>query len=459
MTIDLDTLHDHDEKSLHEFFDFLRFPSISSDPAFANDMRMCVEWLKTRLEELPLKVELWQAEGPPVLFASYMGAGSDAPTVLIYNHYDVQPVDPLEAWQSPPFSPQVRHGEIYARGAQDNKGQCFFVLEALRMLFKQHNMLPVNLKWIIEGEEEIGSRHLPALLESKREALAADYLLIADVGIAGLDKPSVTLGVRGIATMEIILRGSSGDLHSGIHGGIVYNPLHAIVEMLSSLRDPQTGRIMVPGFYDAALPANPELLADSVSQFSAERYALDFAAEPTGGEKEFPPLARAWLRPTIEINGINGGYSGIGFKTVIPAVATAKLSARLVPKQDPAAIAESIRQFLLARVPAGIDAIVNILPGVGEAVRADPHSPLVKAFVASYEKVFATPCACCLDGGSIPITAILERISGAAVLLVGLGLPTDHIHAPNEHFGVQRLKQGTLMIAEGLIHLRHEHGA
>lgn len=449
-------LADSSDVALHEFLDFLRFASISSDPAYANDMHMCVQWLKSRLEALPLKVEIWNnAEGHPVVFASYMEAGPGQPTILLYNHYDVQPVEPLEAWQSPPFTPEVRHGEVYARGAQDNKGQCFFVLQALRKLFKEQGKLPINIKWIIEGEEEIGSRHLPALLQSKHDQLAADYLLIVDVGIAGLDIPSVTLGVRGIVTMEITLRGSSGDLHSGIHGGIVYNPLHALVELLASLRD-STGRITVPHFYDAVETPPSSLLSDCIAQFSSERYARDFAAATTGGEQEFPPLVRAWLRPTIEINGVTGGYSGNGFKTVIPAVASAKFSARLVPHQDPQTVAESIRVFLLARVPKGMDASITIFPGMGEAVRADPASPLVKAFIASYEQVFSRPCSCCLDGGSIPITAVLQRVSQADVLLVGLGLPTDHIHAPNEHFGVERLSQGALMIAQGLINLRRQ---
>lgn len=443
----------HQEEELKEFFDFLRFASISSDPAYANDMHMCVEWLKERLEALPLKVEIWKNEGHPVLFATYMGAGPDQPTILLYNHYDVQPVDPLEAWHSPPFSPEVRHGEIYARGAQDNKGQCFYVLQALRKLFKENGSLPINVKWIIEGEEEIGSRHLPALLQSKQAELSADYLLIVDVGVAALDKPSVTLGVRGIITMELTCRGSSSDLHSGIHGGIVYNPSHALIELLASLRD-HTGRINVPHFYDGVEEASKELIASCVEQFSAERYFLDFAARPTGGEKHLPPLARAWLRPTIEINGLSGGYSGTGFKTVIPAVASAKISARLVPHQDPATIAKSIQQFLLERAPEGIDVSFEVYPGMGEAVRADPHSALVKAFSSSYEHVFSVPCACCLDGGSIPITAVMQRVSGSTVLLVGLGLPTDHIHAPNEHFGVERLQKGALMIAQGLLNLR-----
>lgn len=442
-----------DESTLNEFFEFLRFASISSDPAYANDMQMCVEWLKKHIEAMPFKVDVWKNEGHPVLYATYAGAGPSQPTVLIYNHYDVQPVDPLEAWQSPPFSPEVRHGEIYARGAQDNKGQCFYVLQAFRQLFKETGALPVNIKWIIEGEEEVGSRHLPHLLEEKKELLKADYLLIVDVGISALDKPSVTLGVRGIVTMEVTCRGSSSDLHSGIHGGIVYNPLHALIEMLASLRD-QKGHINVPGFYESVEKAPESLLSDCVSQFSEQRYVRDFAAMPTGGEQDFPPLARAWLRPTIELNGVSGGYSGTGFKTVIPAVASAKISARLVPFQDPHTIAESIERFLLERAPAGIDVTIKIFPGVGKAVRADPDSPLVKAFIKGYEQVFSVPCECCLDGGSIPITAILQQISESDVLLVGLGLPTDHIHAPNEHFGVERLQKGALMIAQGLKNLK-----
>jgi acetylornithine deacetylase/succinyl-diaminopimelate desuccinylase-like protein len=432
-----------------DYLTFLRFASVSSEAAYRKPLHDCLHWLQQALNALPFAQEIWESDGPPILFASYDGAGPDQPTLLIYNHYDVQPVDPLDEWESPPFEPTIRDGQVYARGAQDNKGQCFYVLEALRGLYERDGCFPINIKLCIEGDEEIGSVALSALVSKKSRELAADYLLIVDVGIHDLQSPSVSLGVRGIVTLEVLCRGSSTDMHSGMAGGIVYNPIHALVEMLAKLRDAQ-GKIAVPHFYDDVAPLSPAEKKMLAMDFDAVQFRETFAAEPTGGEQGLTPYERGWLRPTLEINGICGGYSGPGFKTVIPATASAKLSCRLVPNQDPLRIGKLVTEFLTAQAPPGIAVSATVLPGVGTAVRANPHSPLVRALSTAYTEVFHKPCQRILTGGSIGIAAKLAAASGAEILLVGLGLPSDKIHAPNEHFGLDRIEMGYLIIARAI---------
>lgn len=444
---------DKRESLIGQYLDFLRFASVSSEPRYRDSLHACLEWLQQQLSALPFKQQVWEIEGHhPILFASYDGAGPDQPTLLIYNHYDVQPVDPLDEWESPPFEPTIRNGQVYARGAVDDKGQCFYVLEALRALYERDGSFPINIKWCIEGEEEVGSVALSQIMPKKTKELAADYLLIVDVGIRDMESPSVSLGVRGIVTMEVTCRGSSTDMHSGMVGGIVYNPIHALVEVLAKLRDAK-GRVAVPGFYDGvkALTAEEKQLLEL--EFDAEEFRTTFAAEATGGEHGVPPMERACLRPTIEVNGIWGGYTGPGFKTVIPATASAKLSCRLVPGQDPEHMGQLVSKFLIAQAPPGTVITPKVLPGSGAAVRADPSSPLVTALSTAFEEVFGKPCARSLTGGSIPIGAELVAASGAQILLVGVGLSSDKIHAPNEHFGLDRLEMGYLIIARGIEHL------
>lgn len=438
------------ESIIGDYLDFLRFASVSSEPSYQEALHNCLTWLQQQLSALPFQQQVWEVEGRhPTLFATYDGAGPDQPTLLIYNHYDVQPVDPLEEWESPPFEPTIRDGQVYARGAVDDKGQCFYVLEALRALYERDGKFPINIKWCIEGEEEIGSVALSQIMGKKKAELAADYLLVVDVGVRDLQSPSVSLGVRGIVTMEVSCRGSSTDMHSGMVGGVVYNPIHALVEVLSKLRDAK-GKVAVPGFYDGVKPVTEEERAVLDLAFDAAEFRKTFAAEATGGEQEFPPMERACLRPTIEVNGIWGGYTGPGFKTVIPATASAKLSCRLVPGQDPANIGQLVSKFLIANTPPGMVITPKVLPGSGAAVRADATSPLVTALSKAYTEVFGKPCTCSLTGGSIPIGAELAAISGAQILLVGVGLSSDKIHAPNEHFGLDRLEMGYLIIARAI---------
>ncbi len=442
----IEHFRENENHAKQDFFYFLKFKSVSAEEDYKEDVRSCAEWLKSYIEEMGFKAELWKTEGPPILFASDMRAGKDKPTLLIYHHYDVQPIDPLQEWSHPPFSPIEIDGEIYARGAQDNKGQCFYVLQALKTWIALKGSLPINIKLCIEGEEEIGSPHLSHILSKKQEALKADYLAVVDVGVRNLQQPAVTLG---IVTFTLEVTGSKSDLHSGSHGGIVYNPLHALVEMLSSLRNAE-GIIQVPHFYDDVEILNEENRSLLSFDFDEKEYFNVFQAEPKGGELLYSPIERASLRPTLEINGISGGYTGKGFKTVIPAKAMAKISCRLVPRQSPDKIALLVKEFLMSKIPRGVKATIHIHEGKGEAIRSSARSMIAQAFAQAYQEVFLKPCSFIYEGGSIPIVQKLAKASGSEVVLVGLGLPDDQIHAPNEHFGWDRIRKGTLIVARAI---------
>lgn len=436
-------------QTLLDFKKFLSFQSISSEAAFKVEVERCASWLKNYIENIGFKCDLWQTNGHPVLYAHWLDAGPDKPTLLIYNHYDVQPVDPLDEWETPPFEPTVRNGEVYARGAQDNKGQCFFVLQALRLLMERDGKLPINIKLCIEGEEESGSLGLSKVLSTRKKELKADYLAVVDLDIKGPNEPSITLGFRGIISMDVEAIGSQVDLHSGQHGGIVYNPIHALIEIFSKLRD-ENGKIQVPGFYDSVINLSKSELNQISLDFNDKKYESEFGGKPTGGELKYSPYERNWLRPTIEINGISGGYSGSGFKTVIPAKASAKVSCRLVPNQDPQDIAKKVSSFIEKNAPNGIRVQVKIHSGGGKAVCSKASSKIVKAFSAAFSDIFEKPCEFIYTGGSIPVITELAKASESEVVLIGMGLATDRIHAPNEHFGIDRLEKGALMMARAI---------
>jgi len=436
---------DNKDRLLSEYFEFLRFETISAEPACAGHLRACCAWLCRYIEKLGLAAKIWETGGHPLILAGNPPADPAKPTVLLYNHYDVQPVDPLALWKSPPFEPALIGDNIFARGASDNKGQCFFVLSALAAMLARDSSLPVNVKLLIEGEEEYGSSHMYDTLEQKKIDIGADALYIVDAGLRSPDEPAVTLGCRGIITLTIEATGSSIDLHSGEHGGTVYNPNHALVEILAKLRD-SSGRITVPGFYDRVRPLSYDEANELCFDFDENQYFEAFGAKPTGREIGFGPLQSAWIRPTVEINGISGGYAGEGFKTVIPAQAIAKVSCRLVPDQCPQEIGSLVADFLRRQTPPGITLKVTVEGGIGKPVRTRTSSKATQAAAQAYAEVFGKPCKYVLTGGSIPISEALAEASGAEIVYLGYGLPEDNAHAPNECFSISRIKQGMATI-------------
>ncbi len=418
---------------LNDYFKYLSFPSVSTDPAYAKDVRACADWLKGYLEKSGLEVEMWETENHPTLFATDLSAGPDKPTLLIYHHYDVQPVDPLELWDSPPFEPKEKNGTVYARGASDNKGQSFYTIAAIRAVKE----MGFNLKLIVEGEEEIGSPGLAKLCEEKAEALKADHVILVDVDMPAKGVPGLTLGVRGITTLEVQVRGSDMDLHSGGHGGIACNPARALSEALAKIWEGE--RIAIPGFYDGIEASNADLDMD----FDLTEYKRVFGVRKITSED---PLRANWLEPTVEINGINSGYTGEGFKTIIPALAKVKISARLVPGQDPDHIAKLIGDFLKEQM-SQMDVNIELDHG-GLAVQTRRDNPFVKKVAQALENVLKKECKFIMSGGSIPISAAIAKASGGDVLFMGFALPGDAIHSPNEHFDVERLRLGFLSMAE-----------
>lgn len=427
-----------------DFFTYLKFPSISTDPQYKDAIDQTAKWLFTYLKGIGLDAEIWKTSCHPVVYASYLQAGKGRPTLLFYSHYDVQPIDPLDEWESPPFDPIIRNGEVYARGASDDKGQGFYSIIAIKAFLELVKKCEVNIKLFIEGEEESGSGGSKAILAQKKKELEADHLLIVDMGIPAKESPAITLGLRGIAAFEVTCQNASIDLHSGIHGGVVLNPNRALIQLLSQLWD-EKGKVVIPGFYDRVkTPSKSEL-------FLFDQTADELSLKKTFGigcfqrEEGFSLWESNTIRPTLEINGISGGYTGAGFKTVIPSQAKAKISCRLVPDQAPEEIGECIEAFLRQKTPQGIDLRFKWEHG-GEPVVSSPHTLIAKIAAKAYEEVFGKECEMRLSGASVPIVADLVKASGAEVALIGVGLKEDGIHAPNEHFGMNRFKRGFLTI-------------
>lgn len=442
-------IEEHRSILREDYFQFLRFPSISTDPQFAKEVRRCAEWLCGYIgNHTALRAELIETEGYPIVYAENLEAGAGAPTLLIYGHYDVQPVDPLDLWQSPPFEPTERHGKIYARGAVDDKGQIFYAILAMRSWKELGRRLPINVKFCIEGEEESSSLGLSQALGGLKQKLRADSLLVVDFDQFDREFAALSLGARGLVAFEVTLTGSQADLHSGVHGGMAYNPNRALAELLSKLWD-DAGRVRVPGFYDDVLSMTQEQREQFSYRYTREQYTREFGVEAFGGDRALSLAENNWFQPTLEINGMSGGYTGAGFKTVIPAQATAKISARLVPDQDPEKIADLLATFLKKQVAAGMKIEVHYLGGE-KAFRGRFDSPLAKAVAQACEEASGKPCKKVLSGGSIPIVAKMIEALQVEVVGMGYGLPTDNIHAPNEHFEMSRLEKGFLTVARTL---------
>lgn len=427
-----------------ELFAYLRFPSIATDSHYKEDVRACAVWVKNYLDSIGFKTETWETENAPIIFGE-VEIDPKMPTLLLYGHYDVQPIDPLDLWITPPFEPVFRDDAIYARGAVDNKGQSFYTFAALKAIKEIHGTFPVNVKILIEGEEESGSSGLNELLQTHKERLGADHLLIVDSGFKKKDEPLVTMGSRGIIAMTVNCQGANSDMHSGLMGGAVLNPNHVMADLISALHDHE-GHVAISGFYDEVTELTPN--EKDLFDFSLDTQQMqeDFGTEPYGVEKGVTPGEAVSVRPTLEINGISGGYSGEGVKTVIPAKGFFKITCRLVPHQKPQRIINLVRDYLVSKAPKGIQLDIQVHPGEGSGYRANPNHPLAQMMKKSYEKIFDNPCHFVLMGGSIPIAPALGEIAGTDPIIVGLCLPSDKIHAPNEHFGLDRLMQGYLSI-------------
>lgn len=437
------------ERHLKELFEFLSIPSVSALSEHKQDMENAANWLKNQLERLNIKASIDNTDGHPVVYGEWLEA-KGKPTVLFYGHYDVQPVDPLHLWESEPFKPEIRDNKLYARGASDDKGQVFMHLKTIEALFHIYGTLPVNVKFIYEGEEEIGSTHLPRYVEENKEKLAADFILISDTGLYGPGKPAVCYGLRGLSGIQIDVRGANGDLHSGLYGGGVQNAIHALVEILASFRD-EHGIIQVEGFYDDVLPlSKEERKAYAALGFDEEALKNEIGVNELVGEEGYSFLERTWARPTLEINGIYGGFSGEGIKTVLPAEASAKITCRLVPNQKPDQIVELLRKHIHAHTPRGVTVSISEFDSGAPYITPFDH-PLIQLASKSYERVYNVPTAFTRGGGSIPIVATFDQILNIPIVLMGFGLDTENFHAPNEHFHLENFDKGLRVLSDYLM--------
>lgn len=414
---------------------YLRIPSVSADPSHAEDVRKAARWTADLLEGMGFSVELVDGENRPIVYAESPRV-EGAPTVLVYGHYDVQPAEDPSLWETPPFEPSIREGAFFARGACDNKGQILPHILAVRAWKEAAGRLPLNFKFIVEGEEEVGSRLLERFIDQAAERLACDCVVISDTGMPGPDQPAVTYGLRGIAYFEIRLTGPNRDLHSGSFGGAVTNPCNALATMLAGLIDDH-GRIQIPGFYDDVAPLSDEERARiRAVPFDEKAYFRMLGVETAAGEKGYSVLERRWARPTYDVCGVWGGYQGAGAKTVIPSQAGAKLSFRLVPHQDPAKVAKGLEIRLRQLCPPGVRLEIIDLHA-SPAVLTPLDSPYLKAAERALAAVFPNPPVAIREGGSIPIVARFQQRLGTDVLLIGFAQEDDNAHAPNEKYSVQ----------------------
>ncbi len=428
-------------EQLEDLFEFLRFPSVSTDSSHAEDVRACAGWLIEKLTQMGLETELHETAKHPIVTARSKHDPAKK-TCLIYGHYDVQPVDPIELWDTPPFEPVLRDGRIWARGATDNKGQILAHILGVEAALKEDGELPVNIIFLIEGEEEIGSPNLVPFLQKYKEELACDVIAVSDTGMVAKGVPTMGYGLRGIACCEVTLKGPSGDMHSGVYGGAIANPATAIARLVASLHD-FDGNIAIDGFYDDVRPLETwEREAWAKVPGSSDQDTLDITGSPaTFGEPGYSSAERLWARPTAEVNGIGGGYQGEGSKTVLPAEAMAKFSFRLVPDQEPKDIAKKVQAHLQKHCPPGVTMEIEVGHD-GKPYICDPHSENGKAGQVALEKAFGKAPVLIREGGSIPIIQDLKEILGVESLMMGLALPDCQIHAPNENYYVENFEGG-----------------
>jgi acetylornithine deacetylase/succinyl-diaminopimelate desuccinylase-like protein len=442
----IDFIHANRDRYASELKQYLAIPSISALPEHTGDVKRCAEWTADEMRRVGLEnVRLIDTPGNPVVYGDWLQAAG-APTILFYGHYDVQPVDPLNLWESPPFEATVRDGEIYARGAADDKGQVFMHLKAIEAHMKKSNGLPVNIKLIVEGEEEVGSVHLDNFVRANKQTLAADVVVISDSAMFDRGVPSMCYALRGLVYFQIDLRGTKSDLHSGVFGGAVANPNMVLAQVLAQMKD-RGGRIKIPGFYDDVRPlSEEERAAWRQLPFNEKKYRKDLGAPKLAGERDYTPLERVWARPTFEVNGILGGFTGEGAKTVIPAVSMAKVSMRLVPDQLPDKIGDLFEAYVRKVTPKTVELKVTRMHG-GKPWITDYHNPFVQAASRAIEKGFGKEPVFCREGGSIPVVSTFQEELGLPSVLFGVGLPDENAHAPNERLDLENFHNGIVASA------------
>jgi acetylornithine deacetylase/succinyl-diaminopimelate desuccinylase-like protein len=442
----IDFINVNRERYLEELKAFLAIPSISALPQHADDVKRCANWCADEMRRIGMQnVKLVDTPGNPVVYGDWLGA-EGAPTILFYGHYDVQPVDPLELWESPPFEATVRDGEIYARGSADDKGQVFMHFKAIEAHLKQNGVLPVNMKIILEGEEEVGSVNLDNFIRDHKSELGADVVVISDSPMFARGVPSICYGLRGLVYFQIDLRGSNTDLHSGSFGGAVVNPAFALSQILAQMKD-RGGRVKIPGFYDDVVALQEEeRQAWAALPYNEKQYKKDFGIPKVFGETGYTTLERTWARPTFEVNGLLSGFTGEGAKTVLPALAMAKVSMRLVPNQTPDRIAELFEAHLRDVAPKTVELKITRMHG-GKPWMTSYDNPFVQAAGRAIERGFGRKPVFTREGGSIPVVSTFQEELGLPSVLFGVGLPDENAHAPNEKLDVANFHGGIISSA------------
>lgn len=434
------------EKHLNELIEWLRIPSVSAKSEHKADTAAAADWLAERMREAGLTVEIIPTEGHPVVLGEWRGAPAGAPTLLIYGHYDVQPPEPLDEWTSAPFEPEVRDGNLYARGSVDDKGQVYLHVKAVQALLADGGSLPANVVFCIEGEEEIGSPNLATFLRDNADRLACDTVVISDTTMFAPGLPCITTGLRGMAYMEVRVQGPATDLHSGAYGGAVVNPANALARIIAQLHDEQ-GRVAIPGFYDRVRELTPEQRQSIAGlPFEEETLRKEVGAPKLSGEAGFGSIERIWARPTLDVNGLLSGYTGEGAKTVLPARAMAKISMRLVPDQDFHEVEKLFTAHVQSLAPEGVTVEVLALHG-GQPWHAEGSGPVFDAAARALEAAWGRKPVFIREGGSIPIVQAFQDTLNAQALLIGFGLPGENAHAPNEWMSVENFQKGAEAIA------------
>lgn len=437
----LDYIESNQNAYVEELKDFLRIPSISADPKHKQNVERCAQYVSDQMRKIGLNnIQIFPTDGHPIVYGEWLGAPG-MPTVLYYGHYDVQPVDPLNLWHSGPFEPVIKDGYIYARGSSDDKGQVFMNFKSVEAHMKINGKLPVNVKYIIEGEEEVGSNNLDKFIAAHTDMLKADIVLISDTSFFADEMPSIAYGLRGLCYMEIEMTGPNRDLHSGVYGGAVANPVNELATLIAKLKD-KNGKITIPGFYDKVRPlTKKEKDAYKRLPFKRKEYLAELGIKDTFGEKGYSILEQVSGRPTLDCNGIWGGYQGEGAKTVLPSKAGAKISMRLVPNQTPEAVAKLFEKHVKKLCPKTMQIRVTTLHGAYPAI-TDITTKEITAAANALEKVFKKKPLFAREGGSIPVVATFEKLLGLKSVLMGFGLDSDAIHSPNEHFKLANFHRG-----------------